>query len=255
MNNDVAILHAEDLKPRGTPDAHAPGLDLLLRAGEIAVLTGVDEQEKSRWLQTLAALRAPATGRLALLGQATTSHALQSGGIRSHIGYVGLDAPLLSTLNIRANVALPRVYRIDEDFDQSLDVADRQLDRIGFSGNRRAFPVALDPYEQMQALLARALALEPRILFLHEPFALPYLTCWRVFGDTLASIVREDRIALVTATQNLVFAKAHADYLVYVDNGTVQCLPGWHAFSSSRNDKVIDFLHALPFGVGETAHE
>ena len=255
MNDDGAILHAENLKPQGMAEVRAAGLDLLLQAGEIAVLTGTDEQEKARWLQTLAALKSPAAGRLTLLGHATASRSLQSAAIRSRVGYVSLDAPLLSTLNIRANVALPRVYRLDEDFDQSLGAADAHLDRLGFSGNRSAFPFGLDPYEQMRALLARALALDPRILFLHEPFALSYLTCWQTFGNTLASIARQERVTLVTATQNLAFAKAHADYMIHVDNGTAKCLSGWPAFSSSRDEKVAGFLKAVPFDVGEAMHE
>lgn len=255
MNDDEAILRAENLMPQGRAEAGASGLDLLLRAGEIAVLTGTDEREKSRWLQTLAALKSPAAGRLTLLGHATASRSLQSAGSRSRVGYVSVDAPLLSSLNIRANVALPRVYRLDEDFDRSLEAADRQLDRLGFSGNRSAFPFGLNPCEQIQALLARALALDPLILFLHEPFALSYLTCWQTFGNTLASIARQERVALVTATQNLAFAKAHADYLIHVDNGTAKCLPGWPAFSASRDEKVAGFLKAMPFDVGEAMHE
>lgn len=229
------VLEAKSLRRTADGDA----LDLTLCRGEIVALLGTDEQEKSRWLRVLAGLHRAAGGTLRICGEEVRAN---GSGPHRKSGYLSAGAPLLSTFDVVTNVMLPRLYHFDEAPDDARRQALDLLERSGFS-IANTLPAWLDRLSSFQAMLARALATDPELLFIHEPFEIGLAPHWREMEATLAQSARNR--ALVVATQNLGFARRRAGKIVFVEGATARLFDGWEGFRAGGR-KIESYLATMP---------
>lgn len=251
MSNQVRV-RATDLRADVATGDEV--LNITLADGSIAVLIGPSDNEKSAWLDTLAGLRPPASGRLQLLDYDSRRRAVDE-RMHAHRGaaYLSADAPLLSTFDVRANVMLPHLYHFNHDPSHARHAADQLLDKLGFEGSRARLPAELDLFEKWQVLLARGLALDPAVLFIDEPFELHMTVRWPEIEGQLQKLARNENRTLVVATQNMGFAR-DADWIIHVESGDVKVLHGWAEVESASTPELDRFLQAVPItAAGEPA--
>lgn len=239
-DNNV-LLTANNLLPESMRAASA-GLDLECRRGDIAVLTGINASITTAFLRTLAGRYPPARGTLDIA-------VAKPGGDRPATGYIDLRAPLVSTFDVRMNVMLPRLYHLGEPHAEAKRVADDLLQRFGYQDPPDEVPARLDSLQQLQALLARGLALDPAIVFIDEPFPIEIAAHWQSIAASIRSIARDDGRAVIVATQNLAFAKMHADTIVLIDSDSTHRYSGWRDFHEAPHSQ--EFIARLPFDGGE----
>ena len=147
------------------------GLSLDVRRGEILGLVGASGGGKSVLLRTIIGLIPPREGRIAIMGAETDygdTAAMQD--IGRHWGILFQQGALFSSLTIQQNVQFP--MRENLEISQTLldELATAKLEMVGLSpddGNK--FPSELSGGMTKRAALARALALDPEIVFLDEP--------------------------------------------------------------------------------------
>jgi phospholipid/cholesterol/gamma-HCH transport system ATP-binding protein len=147
------------------------GLDLSVRKGEVLGLVGGSGAGKSVLLNTLIGLREPDAGSLEVLGvnMATASEA-EHRDLEKRWGVLFQSGALFSALSVRDNVAAPMYEHTNLAKPLVRDLADMKLRLTGLP----AFAGALKPAElsggmKKRAGLARAIALDPELLFLDEP--------------------------------------------------------------------------------------
>jgi phospholipid/cholesterol/gamma-HCH transport system ATP-binding protein len=149
------------------------GLDLDVRRGEVMGLVGGSGTGKSVLLRTILGLIRPAAGRIVLLGvDATGLPASRRAGLDRRCGVLFQDGALFSSLTVAENVEVP--LREHADLPPALlrEVARIKIELAGLppdAANKR--PGELSGGMRKRAGLARALALDPEILFLDEPTA------------------------------------------------------------------------------------
>ncbi|HET7806464.1 MAG TPA: ATP-binding cassette domain-containing protein [Pseudolabrys sp.] len=147
------------------------GLSLDVRRGEILGLVGASGGGKSVLLRTIIGLIPRREGRIAIMGAETDygdTTAMQD--IGRHWGILFQQGALFSSLTVRQNVQFP--MRENLEISQTLldELATAKLEMVGLSpddGNK--FPSELSGGMTKRAALARALALDPEIVFLDEP--------------------------------------------------------------------------------------
>jgi phospholipid/cholesterol/gamma-HCH transport system ATP-binding protein len=147
------------------------GLSLDVRRGEILGLVGASGGGKSVLLRTIIGLIPPREGRIAIMGAETDygdTSAMQD--IGRHWGILFQQGALFSSLTVQQNVQFP--MRENLEISQTLldELATAKLEMVGLSpddGNK--FPSELSGGMTKRAALARALALDPEIVFLDEP--------------------------------------------------------------------------------------
>ncbi|MDD3800996.1 MAG: ATP-binding cassette domain-containing protein [Desulfuromonas thiophila] len=138
----------------------------------IFIIMGGSGCGKSTLLRHLTGLMAPARGRVLLDGtdywQASEDH---RAALRRHIGVLFQSGALLSSLTLAQNVALPLREHSDLNRRQIEELVELKLALVGLAGYGNFYPSQISGGMRKRAGLARAMALDPQILFFDEPSA------------------------------------------------------------------------------------
>ena len=146
------------------------GVNLHIRPGSYAALTGPSGSGKSTLMHILGCLDTPTSGRYLLDGQDVSgmSNAQLCRVRREKIGFVFQGYQLLPRLSALENVAFPLLLRgVSEE--RRMEEAKRALGRVGLGGRERHRPGELSGGQQQRVALARALCASPRLLLCDEP--------------------------------------------------------------------------------------
>jgi len=157
----------------GTHVVHE-NLDLDVRRGEILGVVGGSGTGKSVLMRAIIGLQIPDAGTIEVLGQSITDARDDAEiSIRSRWGVLFQGGALFSTLSVAENVEVPlREFYPEIDYDLLAEIARYKVLLTGLSGDAGAkFPSELSGGMRKRAGLARALALDPELLFLDEPTA------------------------------------------------------------------------------------
>ena len=165
------VLEVRDLTMRfGDKLVHAH-LDLAVFRGEILSIVGASGSGKSTLLREMVLLRQPTSGSVRILGQEITGlNESQVLHLRRHIGVLFQNGALFGGLNVRENVAIPLREHTGLSDNLIDEIACVKLGLVGLTPtDGLLYPSQLSGGMRKRAALARALALDPDILFLDEP--------------------------------------------------------------------------------------
>ena len=147
------------------------GLSLDVRRGEILGLVGVSGGGKTVLMRTIIGLIPKRQGRIVVMGvDRDTASAAEARALERRWGVLFQQGALFSSLTVRENIQFP--MRENLQLSQGLrdELANAKLEMVGLSPSDGAkFPSELSGGMTKRAALARALALDPEILFLDEP--------------------------------------------------------------------------------------
>lgn len=211
--------------------------------GEVLALVGPSGAGKTSMLRCIAGLHQPAAGRVQVGGQVwlDTKSGVCLPPQRRHVGLVFQNYALMPHMSAIDNVALSMLHL---PASQRRMRAARWLDHVRLSADQQARrPAALSGGEQQRVAVARALAREPHLLLLDEPFSAVDQMNRQGLYDLLADLRQSLRIPIVLVTHDLVEARHLADSLVVIDGGSVlqQGAPG-QIYRSPRNARVADLV-------------
>ena len=149
------------------------GLDLDVLRGEVLGVVGASGSGKSVLLRTIVGLQHPAEGTIDVLGtDVLTADAAHLRNVQNRWGVMFQDGALFSSLTVRDNVAAPMRERMGIDAKTRTALADLRIAMVGLPPSAGdLFPSDLSGGMRKRAGLARALSLDPEILFLDEPTA------------------------------------------------------------------------------------
>jgi phospholipid/cholesterol/gamma-HCH transport system ATP-binding protein len=169
--DDTAVIELRGITTRfGSHTVHE-GLDLAVRRGEILGLAGGSGSGKSVLLREMIGLQRPSAGQVVLFGQDTaTLDAAAMQALRRRWGVMFQRGGLFSSITVRQNVGLP--LREQTGLDDALvdDIAEWKLALTGLPPDAGLkLPGELSGGMLKRAALARAIALDPELLFLDEP--------------------------------------------------------------------------------------
>ena len=200
----VEVRHASVVYP--APDAPVQALsniDLRIEEGEFVALIGPSGCGKTTLLRVIADLEPISAGSVLVNG--VSPHEAR---LARAYGYVFQAPALFPWRTVLANVMLPLQIQ-GRKSAQSRAIALEQLARVGLSGFEKKYPWQLSGGMQQRASIARALAFEPRILMMDEPFgALDEITRDRL-NEQLQQLWQKERRTVVFVTHSI----AEAVYL------------------------------------------
>jgi phospholipid/cholesterol/gamma-HCH transport system ATP-binding protein len=188
-------------------------LNLSVYRGEVLCIVGASGSGKTTLLRELLGLDQPAQGRIEILGIALADLGVeQLMEIRRHSGVLYQSGALFSALTVLENVAMP--LRELHAFDDRLvrEIAMLRLERVGLRrSDAMKLPAELSGGMVKRVALARALVLDPRIVFLDEPTAGLDPQSSETFVELIRELHRELRLSVVMVTHDLDTLVALAD--------------------------------------------
>ena len=167
------IIRVRGLVTRfGTTVVH-DGLDLDVKRGEIIGVVGGSGTGKSVLLRSIVGLLKPAEGRIEVFGQnVRDTDADDYRALRRRWGVMFQDGALFSSLTVRQNVEAPMREQLDLDDDLRALLAGIKVRMVGLPDRAQDnYPSELSGGMRKRAGFARAIALDPEIVFLDEPTA------------------------------------------------------------------------------------
>lgn len=180
------------------------GLDLTVRAGELAGVVGASGTGKSTLLHILGGLDRPDAGRVTIAGEDlfAMDDDRRSGMRGGNIGFVFQFHHLLPEFSALENVLMPAMIA-RRGMEQAREKAEGLFDAVGLSERMAHRPGKLSGGEQQRVAIIRALMNDPKALLADEPTGnLDETTAEEVFG-LLKRMVKERGIAAVIVTHNM----------------------------------------------------
>jgi putative ABC transport system ATP-binding protein len=221
MTTPAALLEARDVAKSFGPTPALRGASLAVAQGEIVAVMGPSGSGKSTLLHCLAGIFPPDSGEVWFAGRRldTLTDSGRTRLRRTAFGFVFQFGNLVPELTTADNVALPLILK-RANRREAYRQAARWLDRLGLGDKGARRTGELSGGEAQRVAVARALALQPRVLFADEPTgSLDSLTGEKVM-NLLTGLAKENHITVVVVTHDFRVA-AYADRQVLVRDGVV----------------------------------
>lgn len=171
--SDETVIRIRDLRTQFGAQVIHDGLALDVTKGEVLGVVGGSGTGKSVLLRTIVGLQRPAAGSIELLGQDVLSLAQEAKDtLRTRTGVLFQDGALFSSLTVAENIQVPMREHLSLSMSMMDDLAALKLAMVGLPPDAAAkFPSELSGGMRKRAGLARALSLDPEVVFLDEPTA------------------------------------------------------------------------------------
>lgn len=199
-------------------------LDFTVREGEVQVIMGGSGCGKSTLLRHLIGLHLPQRGKIYYGDTLFDPEAATVEQIRRRFGVLFQSGALWSSMSLAENVALPLEEYTDLNAKEIREVVDFKLSLVGLHGFGHRYPSELSGGMQKRAGLARAIALDPEILFFDEPSAGLDPLSSRRLDDLILHLRDALGATVVVVTHELASIFAIADSALFLDGQTKRAL-------------------------------
>lgn len=226
------------------------GISFNVQDGEVVSIIGSSGSGKSTLLRAINRLETVDSGYIAVDGRvmvetvddkAVYSDKQTLAEIRSKMGLVFQNFQLFPHYSVLRNIIESPVSVMKMPKNEAIEQAIELLEKLGLSDHANAYPYQLSGGQAQRVSIARALALNPKILFFDEPTSAldPELT-----GEVLKVIrsLADMNMTMVIVTHEMAFAKDVSDRVVFMDNGIIVDEGTPEQVFNSNNPRTKEFL-------------
>lgn len=256
MNNPAPLIEVEKLEAWYGKRRILSGVDFSVNAGEIRVIMGGSGSGKSTLLRHMLGLNRPVAGTVKLFGidlaEATDREKLD---VRKRIGVSFQGGALLTSMTVGDNVALPLREHTTLD-EQTIRIMSRiKLEVVNLGGFQDLMPSQLSGGMIKRAALARAIVMDPRLLFFDEPSAGLDPVVSAELDELILRLRDALRMTIVVVTHELESAFKIADSITVLDQGNVLMTGTTAEVRAADNERIQDLLNRRPREIHVDADE
>ncbi|MFN3346279.1 MAG: amino acid ABC transporter ATP-binding protein [Candidatus Bipolaricaulaceae bacterium] len=239
------LLRVEDLHKRYGKEEVLRGVSFSLEKGETKVIIGPSGTGKSTLLRCINRLTEPDRGRVFLEDVEITSPRVNINKIRAQIGFVFQDFNLFTHLTALDNVRLGLMRVKGLAKKEATARAMQELARVGLADKAKAYPAELSGGQQQRVSIARALAMDPKLILFDEPTSAldPEL-----IGEVLSVMVElaKSGMTMLVVTHEMGFARSVADEIIFMEKGViVEQGPPEQLFKRPQHPRTAEFLRRI----------
>jgi phospholipid/cholesterol/gamma-HCH transport system ATP-binding protein len=222
------------------------GLDFDVQHGETLVILGGSGSGKSTLLRTMVGLEKPSSGEVLVKGiDLARATPRQMDALRKKIGLSFQGGALISSMTVGENIALPLLEHSNLA-PSTIEVMVRiKLEQVGLSGFERFTPSQLSGGMKKRAAIARALAMDPEILFFDEPSAGLDPIMAAGIDDLILNLKKAYAMSIIVVTHELASAFLIADRIILIDRGNILAMGPANEVQQTKQPRVRQFLDRI----------
>jgi glutamate transport system ATP-binding protein len=220
-------------------------VSLTVHRGEVVVVIGPSGSGKSTLCRTINRLEPIQSGTITVDGVPLPEEGRPLARLRADVGMVFQSFNLFAHKTVLDNVTLGPIKVRDLSKAQAREKAMALLERVGIANQAEKYPADLSGGQQQRAAIARALAMDPKVMLFDEPTSALDPEMIKEVLDVMLELAHEGTTMLVV-THEMGFARGAAQRVAFMDEGRiVEVAPPSTFFSEPESDRARDFLSKI----------
>jgi polar amino acid transport system ATP-binding protein len=254
-NGQPAVV-VEDLHKSFGPLEVLKGVSLVAHEGDVVSMIGASGSGKSTFLRCINFLEMPTRGSITVTGEQVSLKTGRDGNlipadrrqverIRTRLGMVFQSFNLWQHLTVLENVIEAPVHVLKIAKQDAIARAEKLLNKVGLYEKKDQYPAFLSGGQQQRAAIARALAMEPKVMLFDEPTSAldPELV-----GEVLRVIrnLAEEGRTMLLVTHEMKFARDVSSHVIYLHKGLIEEEgPPKQVFGSPKSERCRQFVSTV----------
>jgi phospholipid/cholesterol/gamma-HCH transport system ATP-binding protein len=260
-SNGEPIIEVVDLVRKFGDRAVLRDISFNVHRGETLVIMGGSGCGKSTLLRHMIGSMKPTSGSVKIFGEeVTTMNEREIERVRRRFGMLFQSGALLASLTVGENVALPLLQHTDKSADEIEQIVKQKLKMVGLTGFEDLKPAEISGGMKKRVGLARALALDPELLFSDEPTSGldPIMTA--VVDQLTLKLTHGSHMTAVVVSHDMTSAFRIGTRMIMLGHGSIVAQGTPDEIRSSPNPEVQQFIHGeadgpIPLNISQEEHE
>ncbi|MCW8955584.1 MAG: ABC transporter ATP-binding protein [Gammaproteobacteria bacterium] len=246
-NNQDIVIEVEDLVTHYGDRMILKGINFTVRRGEIMVIMGGSGSGKSTLLRFLLGLNTPSSGCVKLLGKDITHMSAQElHNMRKMMGVAFQGGALFGSMTVAENIELPLNEHTHLDAKTMRIMSRMKLEVVNLAGFENLMPSQLSGGMIKRAALARAIIMDPKLLFFDEPSAGLDPVASVELDELILKLRNAMNMTIVVVTHELQSAFMIADRITILDDGEIIMCGTVDEVRNSKNERINNLLNRKP---------
>jgi phospholipid/cholesterol/gamma-HCH transport system ATP-binding protein len=249
MRDSSVVVEVTDLFRKFGNRTVIDGISLKVHRGETLVIMGGSGCGKSTLLRHIIGVMKPTAGSVKIFGdEITTLNSREIDTVRRRFGMLFQSGALLASLTVGENVALPLLQHTDMTAEEVQDIVIQKLQMVGLNGFENLKPAEISGGMRKRVGLARALALDPELLFSDEPTSGldPIMTA--VVDKLTLELTHGSNLTAVVVTHDMTSAFRIATRMIMLGRGSIIAQGTPDEIRTSPDPEVQQFINGEPDG-------
>jgi phospholipid/cholesterol/gamma-HCH transport system ATP-binding protein len=259
--NGETIIEVADLVRKFGDRTVLDNISFDVYRGETVVIMGGSGCGKSTLLRHMIGSMKPTSGSVKLFGEDITNLTERElERVRLRFGMLFQSGALLASQSVGENVALPLLQHTDKSVDEIEEIVKRKLQMVGLTGFEDLKPDEISGGMKKRVGLARALALDPELLFSDEPTSGldPIMTA--VVDQLTLKLTHGTHMTAVVVSHDMTSAFRIATRMIMLGHGGIVAQGTPDEIRNSPNPEVQQFIHGeadgpIPLNLSQEEHE
>ena len=261
MSPDSPIIEVVDLVRRFGDRTVLNDISFNVYRGETLVIMGGSGCGKSTLLRHVIGSMKPTSGSVKIFGEEiATMSEREIGRVRQRFGMLFQSGALLASLTVGENVALPLFQHTDKSPEEIEEIVKRKLEMVGLTGFEDLKPDEISGGMKKRVGLARALALDPELLFSDEPTSGldPIMTA--VVDQLTLKLAHGSHMTALVVSHDMTSAFRIATRMIMLGHGSIVAQGTPEEIRTSTNPEVHQFINGeadgpIPLNLSQEEHE
>jgi glutamate transport system ATP-binding protein len=220
-------------------------VDLTVDRGEVLVVIGPSGSGKSTLCRTINRLEPIDSGTITIDGVALPQEGKALAKLRADVGMVFQSFNLFAHKTVLQNVTIGPVKVRRMPKQEAREKALKLLERVGIADKADRYPAELSGGQQQRAAIARALAMDPKVMLFDEPTSALDPEMIKEVLDVMIELAAEG-ITMVVVSHEMGFARSAARRVAFMDGGRiVEIAPPDRFFDRPESERARDFLSKI----------
>jgi phospholipid/cholesterol/gamma-HCH transport system ATP-binding protein len=260
-SNGEPIIEVVDLVRKFGDRAVLRDVSFNVHRGETLVIMGGSGCGKSTLLRHMIGSMKPNSGSVKIFGEeVTTMNEREIERVRRRFGMLFQSGALLASLTVGENVALPLLQHTDKSANEIEQIVKQKLKMVGLTGFEDLKPAEISGGMKKRVGLARALALDPELLFSDEPTSGldPIMTA--VVDQLTLKLTHGSHMTAVVVSHDMTSAFRIGTRMIMLGHGSIVAQGTPDEIRNSPNPEVQQFIHGeadgpIPLNLSQDEHE